>query len=114
MNRAFGRGGTTAANTVQQAAPVVQQTAPRISNISLQTQQHIMQTKHNWDRVVSNPNDWSQINRIVSDVISKGTHVQQATEGVFHATLKVGNEMVTVTYRIINDAVNVSNAWVNR
>jgi RHS repeat-associated protein len=87
---------------------------PKIANITQQTQSHIMQSHHQWDKVVKNPNNWSQINKVVKDVIGKGTHTPQATEGVFHATKKVGNETVTVTYRIVNGEIRVSNAWVNR
>ncbi len=54
------KGGTTIAKLIGNAAPVLGQ-------ISQQTQQHIMQEKHMWHKVVSDPNNWSQINGVINE-----------------------------------------------
>ena len=77
---------------------------------------HITQEKHNWNKLVPNPNDpnnWGKIAALISTVLANGSEEKyKGIEGVFIKTYQIGNQIVEVTYRIIDGIINISDAWV--
>lgn len=72
---------------------------------------HILQKHHMWEKVVSDPNDWGQVSKLVSRTFVNG--VEGTYKGVFIKTLKVGDETVGVTYiKLPDGTIRISNGWV--
>ena len=98
--------GATAVKGATKIAPAV----PRIADISQQTQQHIMQPKHEWWRVVADPNSWSEVSNIINTVMTKGAESPYGS--ALQKSLSVGGEIVVVTYKYVNEMIRISDAWV--
>jgi hypothetical protein len=72
---------------------------------------HILQKKHNWNKVVKNPNDWQEVAMIVNKVMKEG--INGTYKGVFRKVLEICGQTVEVIY-VKPDGVDIviSNAWV--
>jgi len=98
VNRALGRGGTTAANTAQQAAPVVQQAAPvvqRASNTVFATSQFI-------------PNSQTLFNRVSPHMFSR-PHVDAGIMRLGSSPTDIFNSVVNATNKFSSQFVSGSN-----
>lgn len=77
---------------------------------------HILQNKHNWNELVPNPkdpNNWGKIAAVISKVMEEGTSENyKGTPDVYVKTLKIGEKIVQVTYKIVNCVKRISDAWV--
>ena len=100
------RGGAAAKKAASSLAPV----APAIGEISQRTQEHIMNSKHAWDKVVSDPNNWAEVNAVITNVLQYGTESPYGS--VLQKTLQIKDETVVVTYKIIDDIIRISDGWV--
>jgi hypothetical protein len=96
-------------------AITARQITAAISRVSSQSINHIMDTKHAWDRVVTNVN-WSSVQGVIQNTIQKGasTIINSTSNGgaVYEAMQKVNNQTVVVRYAIIDGAIKISDAWV--
>ena len=75
--------------------------------------QHILQDKHNWNKLVPNPkdpNNWGKIAGIIAKVMQDGK--EEPHKSVLKKVLKVGGKVVEVTYKIVKGKVRISDAWV--
>ena len=91
-------------------------TKTNIGNLNGNDKKHILDPKHNWNKMVpdpKDPNNWGKITTIISFVLANGTeeNYKGATD-VFIKTCQIGQEVIQVTYKIIDDVVHISNAWV--
>lgn len=80
------------------------------------TRDHIRQNKHNWSKLVPDPNNnnnWDKIAEIIATVMATGVHrLEGKTPNVYIAAANICNRIVEVKY-IIKDGVEIiSNAWV--
>jgi NDP-sugar pyrophosphorylase family protein len=87
--------------------------APEVESLDENTIHHILLSKHDWEEVVEDPNDWSQVSKIVSKVMENGDESYYGKPDVLQKNLQIGNESVGVTYRIIDGKTTISDAWVN-
>jgi len=72
---------------------------------------HILQEKHNWWKVVKNPRDWEQVERIIRRVLTEGC--EKPHKKVLKKALQIDTNIVEVTYRKFNSGnVKVGNGWV--
>lgn len=72
---------------------------------------HILQDKHLWSKVVSDPNDWNQVSKVMSKVMEQG--VEGPYKDVFSKILDVNGHTVEVTYtKLSNGIIKISDAWV--
>jgi hypothetical protein len=84
--------------------------APTIATISQQTQNHILQEKHAWGDVVSDPNNWNAVSGVINNVMKNGT--EGAYGAAMQKTLQVGNNVVVVTYKVVDNIIRISDSWV--
>ena len=57
--------------------------------------------KHNWVKVVDDPNDWNQVRQVIDDVISTGeVKPYLGSSEVFQATKNIKGTEVVVRYHI--------------
>ena len=76
---------------------------------------HIMLEKHDWYKVVSDPNNWEQINKVIDKVWRKGVESPYGKyDTALKKTLEIKDEIVTITYKLINGVYKISDGWVNR
>ena len=76
---------------------------------------HIMAEKHDWYKVVTDPNNWNQIKNVMVEVWNKGTIKPYRNSGdVFQKSLQIKDEIVTIIYRAVEDVYRISNGWVNK
>jgi len=84
-------------------------------NISTQTINKILLTKHAWHLVVPKV-DWANVQRFVQQTIQHGqTRLMQVRSGermVYEAVRTFGDQVVVVHYSIINGVMQISDAWV--
>jgi Zn-dependent oligopeptidase len=74
---------------------------------------HILQEHHDWAKVVSNPNSWDEVSKVMSKVMTDG--VEGTYKSVNMKALKIGDETVVVTYKKFPDGtVKISDGWVLR
>ncbi|MBD1372881.1 hypothetical protein IC620_10990 [Hazenella sp. IB182357] len=73
---------------------------------------HIMAEKHDWHKVVSNPESWDDISIVMSKVLNEGVEVPY--KGVWSKRLEINGESVLVTYAKTDRGVKVSNGWVEK
>ena len=74
---------------------------------------HIMAPKHDWGKVVSDPNDWNEVQTVMRDVLDNGT--ESAYKTVNQKQLVVNGENVVVTYKKLpNGELKISNGWVEQ
>jgi RHS repeat-associated protein len=87
-----------------------------VDNINENSQHHILQDKHNWSKLVpdpEDPNNWGKVAAIISTVLSNGTEEKYKTvEGVFIKTYEIAGEIVQVAYRVVDGVVKIADAWV--
>lgn len=70
---------------------------------------HILQEKHLWSQIVSNPNA-ENLKPIIQNVIQNGT--QEPYYNAFKNVLIIDGHTVEVTYTIIDGVYKISNAWI--
>ncbi|MDR0299415.1 MAG: hypothetical protein LBI13_04960, partial [Streptococcaceae bacterium] len=93
------------------AAGVGEALAPEVESIDENGIHHILQSSHNWGKVVEDPNDWNQVSKIVSKVMEEGT--EGPYRGVFKKALEVNGKIVEVTYnKMENGEIKISDAWI--
>ena len=77
---------------------------------------HILDDKHDWNKLVPDPKDpknWWKISAIIETVLLIGEKEPYKT--VFSNVLEMGNGIVVrVTYQIVGGVINISDAWVIR
>lgn len=74
-----------------------------------------MLEKHDWYKVVSDPNNWEQINKVIDKVWRKGVESPYGKyDTALKKTLEIKDEIVTITYKLINGVYKISDGWVNR
>jgi len=71
---------------------------------------HILQSHHDWDKVVDDANNWSEVKVIIEDVLRNGT--QGTYKSVSNKTKTINGETVEVVFKEINDKIYISDAWV--
>ncbi|MCL2113279.1 MAG: polymorphic toxin type 35 domain-containing protein [Streptococcaceae bacterium] len=87
--------------------------ASGLNNLAPNKVNHIMQVKHDWE-LVAKPPTWENVKPLVAEVMEKGVAKPYGSiPGVFQKQAKIGDEIVTVTYREINGKISISDAWVN-
>lgn len=70
---------------------------------------HIMQSKHNWNKVTKN-GKWDEVSQVISHVMRYGT--ESSYKSVKKKTLKMNNHTVVVTFKRVNGEIKISNEWV--
>lgn len=84
-------------------------------------QNHILQdgtttdNDHLWRKLVPDPRDpdnWEKIKKIIGTVMANGVEKLYNDPDIYEKTLGIGNEFVTVRYRIIEGIIRISDAWV--
>ena len=76
---------------------------------------HIMLEKHDWYKVVSDPNNWEQISKVIDKVWRKGVESSYGKyDTALKKTLEIKDEIVTITYKLIDGVYRISDGWVNR
>ncbi|MCT0449650.1 polymorphic toxin type 35 domain-containing protein [Lactococcus lactis] len=87
--------------------------ADEIDNLDPNKINHIMLSKHEWEKVVIPPT-WENVKPLVNEVMEKGVAEPYGNiPGVFQKQAKIGDRTVTVTYREMDGKTIVSDAWVN-
>jgi RHS repeat-associated protein len=71
---------------------------------------HILQDKHLWSKVVKDPKNWGEVSGVMRKVMEEGT--EEAYKGVYKKSLKIGDEIVEVTYNKTDDVIQISDGWV--
>lgn len=98
------------------AAPVLTAEAIKkaVTDVDSNSKHHILQDKHLWNKLVPDPQEpenWDKIAAIISQVLANGK--QEPYNNVWKKTLEIGDEVVSVTFNIIDGVVRLSDAWVN-
>jgi hypothetical protein len=76
-------------------------------------QKHIMDPKHDWDKIIKGAITWEKVRNIIEKVMKNGTESRYGS--AYKRVLRVGNETVTVTFQKVNDKTwKISDAWVNK
>ena len=71
---------------------------------------HIMQGKHDWEKVV-NPPTWENIKPLVAKVMENGT--EEISGKAFKKSLSIDGKIIEVTYQKLSDGkIAISDAWV--
>jgi hypothetical protein len=84
-----------------------------VQNISQNTVTHILQSHHDWGKVVKDPKNWEQVRNVVNEVMKKGVESPIGkTDDVFQKVLKVNGEDVLVKYRIMDGVPRISDSYV--
>jgi len=74
---------------------------------------HILHSKHNWNRLVPDPkNNFDKVVAIITYVLTYGK--EEPYKSVSQRTMEICGEIVTVTYKIVDGIIKISDAWVNR
>ena len=85
-----------------------------VGNLDANKKNHILQDKHNWNKLVPNPKDpnkWKEVAGIISAVMANGTEEKyKSAENVFIKTYEVGGEVVQVVYKMIEGVVHISDS----
>lgn len=85
-----------------------------VTDVGQSQKDHILQDKHGWDKLVpdpKDPNNWDKVAAIIASVLANGD--SEIYKGAFQKSMQVGNEVVTVVYQIVDGVVKLGNAWVN-
>jgi len=72
---------------------------------------HIMQGKHDWEKVVIPPT-WENVKPLLTEVMEKGKDTV-VKGGIPAKELTINGKTITVSYVEMNGEVRISNAWVN-
>ena len=87
-----------------------------VNDLNANKKNHILQDKHNWNKLVPNPkgpHNWGKIATIISTVLANGTQQKYGNENdVFIKACDIGGKIVEVTYKIIDGVAHISDAWV--
>jgi len=86
-----------------------------IDNLDKNKKGHIVQDKHNWDKLIpdpKNPDNWDKIATIISTVLANGVEKVYKNGPAFIKTLDIEGNIVEVTYIIIDGIKVISDAWI--
>lgn len=87
-----------------------------VKAIDTNKRNHILQAKHKWSKLVQNPknpNNWNKIAAAIALALSKGTKAPyNGSSKVYINTVKIGNLVVQVTYKVVNGVKRISDAWI--
>lgn len=94
-----------------------QDNTSNIDKLKENDKHHIADNKrHNWNKLVPDPNNrenWDKISKIISLALANGNEEKYGkVKDIFVKTLEYQNEIIKVTYRIIDGKKYVSSAWV--
>ena len=84
-----------------------------IESINDNDKNHILQDKHNWDKLVpdpKDPNSWHKIATIIYTVLKYGQN--EPYKGVRSKAFEIGGEIIQVTYKYVDGILRISDAWV--
>jgi len=86
-----------------------------IAKIDEQHKTHILYDDHNWNKLVpdpKDPNNWDKIVAIIMTVLNNGTVESYRGDGALISTYTIGETIVQVTFKIVDGIIRISDAWV--
>ncbi|MEK6925922.1 MAG: toxin TcdB middle/N-terminal domain-containing protein [Nanoarchaeota archaeon] len=71
---------------------------------------HILQSQHNWGKVVDNPDNWDQISKVIDDVLKSGSKIPHSSQpNIDVYTKQIKGQTVEVRF---NNKYGIENAFV--
>ena len=71
---------------------------------------HVMLEKHAWTRLILEPT-WNEVSKLISQAFLYGEEINHGN-GVFEKLFLMNGETISVTYKIVNGALRLSDAWL--
>ena len=85
-----------------------------LDTVNEHKKKHILDEKHDWEKVVENPKDWEDVSKVIKEVIKKGANEQYQKKGL-KKVLEINGHKVVVTYsNKPGEMPKVGNAWVEQ
>ncbi|MFJ7838855.1 SAR2788 family putative toxin [Lysinibacillus sphaericus] len=84
---------------------------PSVARLGSNKRKHILDPKHDWDKVTKN--NWDDVAKVMSHVMRYGKEEPYKKDGS-QKILNMNGHTVTVTFVRKNGKIHISNGWVNR
>ncbi|POZ56712.1 hypothetical protein LYSIN_01495 [Lysinibacillus sphaericus] len=84
---------------------------PSVARLGSNKRKHILDPKHDWDKVTKN--NWDDVAKVMSHVMRYGKEEPYKKDGR-QKILNMNGHTVTVTFVRKNGKIHISNGWVNR
>ena len=87
-----------------------------LDKLSPKDKSHILDPSHHWNRLVPNPgdpNNWDKVAAIIIKVMTDGTwQAYGRTQSADSKVLTIGGWLVKVTYKVVNGSLRIFDTWV--
>jgi RHS repeat-associated protein len=82
-----------------------------LGKLNENSRKHILESKHAWRKVTSNPKSWKSVSKVIKKVMTSGK--ESSYGSARQKTKKIKKKTVVVTFvRLKDGSIRISNAWV--